>query len=339
MDRLTKVFRGIVVLLLICTWLILPNDARAADIKMAFGDIPAMDTIPDQAAIVRLQQKGIPVKPFYFKSDQLSNQALISGQVEIASGTPYGIIQRMNKEKKMELRFFFQRLINQYIPVVKKSKFKSWKDMNGQEMAIHARASGTEALARMAEKIYGIKFSQLKYVPGTEVRCNAMLQGNIDASIIGIFSMNMLMEKQPGQWLVLPLDATGTDDAMYTRMDWLEKNQAVVRTIIKEFLQMYRRVNADPLYALELRKQYNLIPDLPKEIEVQIPVYYKTAAQKQLNPSNGGGEKEAKFDLEFFHVAGQFEGPLENLKVEDYWYLKPLKDVLAEIGEVKIEYH
>ena len=337
--RLTKVFRETIVLLLICACLISPDDVRAKDINIAFGDIPAMDTIADQAAILRLQQKGIPIKPHYFKSDQLSNQALISGQVEIGSGTPYGIIQRMNREKKMEVRFFFQRFVLQYMPMVRKSKYKSWKDLNGQEMFVHARASGTEAQARMAEKVYGIKFSQLKYVPGTEVRGNAMLQGTIDASVVGIFTANMLMEKQPDQWHILPLEGiTGTDDALYARKDWIEKNQDAVRAIIKEFLLMYRRLTADPSYPEELRKQYNLIPDLPKEIVAQIPAYYKVAAQRQLYPLNGGGEKAVQVDMGFYHVAGQLEGALENLKGEDYWYLKPLKDVLNEIGEIKIEH-
>ena len=337
-SRLTKSFWGGVVLSLICAWLISAPGAQAKDINIAFGDVPAMDTVPDQAAIVRLQQNGIPIKSHYFKSDQMPPQALISGEVEIGSGCPYGVIQRMNKEKKMEIRFFFQRFVLQYMPVVRKSKFKSWKDLNGQEFAVHARASGTEAQAKMAEKIYGIKFSQIKYVPGTEVRGNAMLQGTIDASIVGVFTANMLMEKQPDQWIILPLEGvTGTDDALYARKDWLEQNQEAVRSIIKEFLQMYRRVTADPSYAIELRKQYNQVPDLPSEIVAQMPAYYKTAAQRQLYPLNGGGLNAAKVDLEFYHEAGQLEGAVESLKVEDFWYLKPLTDVLKEIGEIKME--
>jgi ABC-type nitrate/sulfonate/bicarbonate transport system substrate-binding protein len=337
-DLSVKVLAGMVVLSLICAWLISPAGVRAAEIKMAFGDLPSMDTIADQAAIVRLQQRGIPIKPIYFKSDQLANQAVIGGECEIGSGTPYGIIQRMNKEKKIELRFVYQRMINQYMPLVRKSKYKTWKDLNGQEMVVHARASGTEAQAKMAEKIYGVKFSQLKYVPGTEVRGNAMLQGTIDASIVGIFTANMLMERQPGQWIILPLEGVaGTDDAVYTRMDWLAKNEEIVRMFIRESLLVNRRLNADYTYAEELRNQYKLLPDLPKEIEAQIPIYYKIAAQRELYPLNGG-INAAKTDLEFYHVAGQLEGSLEDLKVEDFWHLKSLKDVLQEIGEIKVEH-
>ena len=327
---------------LFCAILVFSGTTEAKNwpkVNMAFGDIPAMDTIAIQAAVIRLNQRGIPVKSNYFKSDQLSNQAVVSKQVDLGSGTPYGIIQKLNQTGKGKLRCFFQRQVLQYMPVVRKSKYKSWKDLDGQEMVVHARASGTEAQAKTGAKQYGIKFSKIKYVPGTEVRGNAMLRGTIDASVIGIFTTNMLMEKQPGQWMVLPLEGvSATDDALYGRMDWLVENDAVVKEIIKEILLMYRRIQADPSYANELRNQYNLMPDLPPEIVKRIPSYYKIASDRGLYSVNGGGVSAAKTDLEFFRIAGQLKGEAKDIKVEDFWYLKPLNDVLDEIGRIKIEY-
>jgi NitT/TauT family transport system substrate-binding protein len=332
----------VVVCLFMCALFVDTGPVKAEKwptVRMAFGDIPAMDTIALQAAVKRLNERGVPIKSNYFKSDQLSNQAVVSKQVDLGSGTPYGIIQKMNQTGKGKLRCFFQRQVLQYMPVVRKSKYKSWKDLDGQEIVVHARASGTEAQAKTGAKQYGIKFSKIKYVPGTEVRGNAMLKGTIDASVIGIFTTNMLMEKQPGQWLVLPLEGvSATDDALYGRMEWLVENEAVVKEIIKEILLMYRRIQADPSYANELRDQYKLMPDLPPEIVKQIPSYYKISAERGLYSVNGGGMQAAKTDLEFFHIAGQLKGEVKDLKVEDFWYLKPLNDVLDEIGRIKIEY-
>jgi len=341
--RSVKYVSFVVLVGLFCSLFVLPRAVDAKEwpsVSIVFSDIPAMDTIPIQAAVLKLRERGIPVKSHYFKSDQLANQAVVGGQVDLGSGTPYGIIQRLNKqEKKTEIRFFLQRSILEYVPVVRKSRYKSWKDLDGKEIVVHSRASGTEAQARMAEKLYGIKFSKVKYVPGTEVRGNAMMQGKMDASIIGLFTTNMLMERQPGEWLVLPLrGVSATDDALYGRKDWLEKNQAVVREIIKEILNMYRRCMADASYAGELFKQYSLMPDLPPEIVKQIPTYWKTVALRGLRSVNGGGEAAAKTDLNFFHIAGQLKGRVEDLKVEDFWYLKPLNDVLDEIGRVNIDY-
>ena len=41
---------------------------------------------------------------------------------------------------------------------------------------------------------------------------------------------------------------------------------------------------------------------------------------------------------QFFQIAGQLKGEAKDLKVEDFWYLKPLNDVLDEIGRINIEY-
>ena len=40
-------------------------------------------------------------------------------------------------------------------------------------------------------------------------------------------------------------------------------------------------------------------------------------------------ESAAKNDLEFFRLSGALKG--ENLKVEDFWHLAPLKAALANI--------
>ena len=147
------------------------------------------------------------------------------------------------------------------------------------------------------------------------------------------------MEKQPGQWIVLPLEGvSATDDALYGRMEWLVENEAVVKEIIKEILLMYRRIQADPSYANELRDQYQLMPDLPAEIVKRIPSYYKISSERGLYSVNGGGIQAAKTDLEFFQIAGQLKGEAKDLKVEDFWYRKPWNDVLDEIGRINIEY-
>lgn len=339
--RVGKILRvvGVVTFLItLLAFIVTAEEARWPKVRIALSDIPAMDTIPIQAAWARLIEMGVPIELHYFKTDELANQAVVSGQCDIGSGTPYGIIQRLNKQG-VQIRFFFQRSKLEYVPVVRKSKYQSWQDLDGHEIAVHARASGTEAQAKMAEQIYGIKFSRITYIPGTEVRAVAMLQGTLDASFLGLFSAQQLMEQAPGEFMILPLEGcAATDDALFARLDWLQENEEVVCLIIKEILKMYRRVMADPTYVLELRDQYNLVPDLPPEIEAQIPKYYPTIARLGLRSVNGGGREAAEFDLQFYHTAGQLEGPIENLKVEDFWYLAPLNKVLDEIGRINITY-
>jgi hypothetical protein len=46
-------------------------------------------------------------------------------------------------------------------------------------------------------------------------------------------------------------------------------------------------------------------------------------------PSDGGGERAAKNDLEFFHLSGALKSA--TAKVEDFWTLAPLKAALARL--------
>jgi NitT/TauT family transport system substrate-binding protein len=296
-----------------------------------------MDTFPIQAVWERLKEMGVPLEIVYFKTDELANQAVVSGQIEIGSGTPYGIIQRMNETGKATIRFFFQRSTLEYVPVVRTSKYQSWEDLDGHEIAVHARASGTEAQAKLAEELFGIKFSRITYVPGQEVRAVAMRQGTMDASFLGLFTMKQLLVDRPGEFMVLPYgESGGSDDGLFARLDWLQENEELVKLIIKETLRVYRRSIADPTYAEELREHYNLCPDLPPEITVQIPDYYDSLAKLGLRSVNGGGLAAAEADLEFYSIGGQLTG--EDLKVEDFWYLDPLNEVLDEVGRISIHY-
>jgi TRAP-type uncharacterized transport system substrate-binding protein len=63
-----------------------------------------------------------------------------------------------------------------------KEAYKSWKDLDGQEIAVHARGSGTEAIVNLVAKQQGIKFKNISYVPGSQVRALGLLKGNIKAN-------------------------------------------------------------------------------------------------------------------------------------------------------------
>ena len=47
-------------------------------------------------------------------------------------------------------------------------------------------------------------------------------------------------------------------------------------------------------------------------------------------PRDGGGERAAKNDLEFFRLAGQIRG--EAPKVEAFWSFGPLQAALGRLG-------
>ena len=67
------------------------------------------------------------------------------------------------------------------------------------------------------------------------------------------------------------------------------------------------------------------IGQLPKEVLDGLDGFYKDAVEGGLYDANGGGMKAAKADMEWYSAAGQLTGKLEDLKVEDFWYMAPLE--------------
>jgi NitT/TauT family transport system substrate-binding protein len=65
-------------------------------------------------------------------------------------------------------------------------------------------------------------------------------------------------------------------------------------------------------------------------MEPEILPFFQDAVKSGIFPNDGGGERAAKNDLEFYSLSGALKG--ENLKVEDFWYLAPLKAALAKVG-------
>lgn len=308
----------------------LPGTADAAGkARVAFGDIASVETLHLQAAFARAREKGVDLEVTYLKSEDIASQAVVGGQADIGVGAPYALIQKV----KAPIRMFVQLSTLRFYPIVNAEFFKTWKDLDGQEVAVHARGSGTEAIMRLMEQREGIKFSNVSYVPGAEVRAGALLQGTVKASIVDAPNRRMLEEKAPGKFVVLPLAGiNATDEALFANTDFLAREPAAVETLLTEIVQTWREVAANPERIVELRKQYKLLPDLPAEMEGTVLPYFKELAAAGALPLNGGGAQAVKDDFAFFTIAGQLKGDAASLKPEDFWATGPLDAVLAKIG-------
>jgi sulfonate transport system substrate-binding protein len=307
----------------------LTSDTRGqgrTKIRYALGDVISIDELPLLIAVEQAKARGVDVEVIAFKSEEVATQAVINGQADIGQGTPYAAIQKVN----VPIRFFYQLSALQFFPVVNKESYKSWKDLDGQEIAVQGRGSGTEAIMILAAKEHGIKYKNVSYVPGSQVRALALLKGNIKATILDAPNKNMVMKDAPDKFIILPLgNLKASDESLFATREFLDKNQAGVRIFLEELVKVNRAINANPKWVLEERKKLGLLKDLPAKMEDEILPFYQEAVQNGVFPNDGGGEAAAKNDLEFYGLSGAIKG--ENLKVDDFWYLAPLKAALANI--------
>jgi NitT/TauT family transport system substrate-binding protein len=296
-------------------------------IRYALGDVVGIDDLPLLIAAERSKARGVEVEITAFKSEEIATQAVINGQADVGQGTPYAALQKVN----VPIRFFYQLSTLQFFPVVSKEQYKTWKDLDGQEIAVQGRGSGTEAIMVLAAKQHGIKYKSISYVPGSQVRGLALLKGNIKASILDGPNTKFVMKEAPDKFLVLPLgELKASDEALFATTAFLEKNQAAVSVLLEELLKAARAINASPSFAVEERKRLGLLKDLPEKLEAEVLPYYQEGVQGGIFPADGGAARAAVNDLEFFTLAGQIKG--DGVKAEDFWNFVPLKAALSKVG-------
>ena len=285
-------------------------------IRIAFGDIASVESLNLLIAIERTKERGVPVEITFFNSEDVAAQAVVSGQADIGVGAPYAFIQYSDAP----IRMFFRMSTLLFFPVVNSEVYDDWEDLDGQEVAVHSRGSGTEALMRLMEDIHGIEYSNISYIPGAEVRAGALLQGTINASIVDSAAWRLLEAEGGGKFKRLPLEGVNaTDEALYAMADFLDSREDDVVVLVEELLRTWKEIAGNPDVVAELREQYDLLADLPAEVETDVVQYYSEAVEGGVFPLDGGSPEDATDDFAFLAAAGALEGEPGSLAPKDFW--------------------
>ena len=297
-------------------------------VRVALGDVLSTETLSMIIALERAKEKGVDFQVTHFAKEDLAIQAVINGQADLGVGTPYAVVQK----SKAPLRILFQGTRLVFFPVADK-KYKTWKDMNGQPITFHARATGTEAIGNIIAKREGIQFGERSYVPGSENRVIGMMKGQINATIVDLANKNLLMEKAGDRFHILPgVSQPASDETLFGNIEWIQKNEKQVDIIVTEFLRLWVEMAKTPEIVEQERAKRKLMADQPKEILEKITAFYTVATKEGVYSPLGGNAEVAKADFEFYTEAGQMQGPAADLKVEDFWYLAPLEKARKAVG-------
>lgn len=291
--------------------------ALAADpLRVGMGDIASVESLNLLIAMERAKERGVDMEMTFFNSEDVAVQAVLSGETDIGVGAPYAFMAN----SKAPIRMFYRMSTLLFFPVVNAEAYTGWKDLDGEEITVHSRGSGTEALMRLMEKVHGIEYSNVSYVPGSEVRAGVMLQGTIKASIVDAANFRLLQEKGDGKFAKLPLDGVNaTDEALYARADVLEARADDLQIFVEELLRTWKDIAENPAIVGELRVKYNLLPDLPDDVIAEAVPYYTEAVENGIYPLNGGQASDAADDIAFLSAAGQVEGDPADVNAADYW--------------------
>jgi NitT/TauT family transport system substrate-binding protein len=297
-------------------------------IRVGLGDIEGVESAALLIALERTRKRGTEVELIELADEDLANQAVVGGKADVGLGAPYGVIEGSGAPLRIVCQL--QRL--RFYPVVDKAAYPDWQSLDGETFTVHSRGSTTEAYAHIIEEEEGIKFGKISYVPGAEVRAQALLRGNIKAAMLDIPNKNFVTSEEPGKFQVLEAPESGaSDEVLFGNTEWMEQNSESVQVLLEELLTTYRSIVEDPQFVQKERERLGLLEDLPPELDKELVPYYEQAAEEGLFPDDCGGEAAAKEDFEFYSSAGQLKGDPAELKVEDFWSLDQLNTAVKSV--------
>ena len=307
------------------------STAMADDvITFAEADTITCESLVNLIAFERAKDRGVKAEAISLQSDDLVFQAVLNGQVEIGVGSAYAAIQTLGADSPV--RNFYQLKKLGFLCVVNKNKIKSWQDLDGQPITIHARGSGTEAISYYMQALHGIEFSEMSFVPGSEVRGVALRKGTIDATFLDITNTRLVLAEDPEKFGILPLgDVDGSDSLLFARSDFLSDRAGDMQILLEELMRSAREINADPTLPARLREEMGLLPDLPQELVDEITPYYETAVKQGMFAEDGGGLPAALGDFEFLIASGGLKGPASSLNPENFWNFELLDKAKAAL--------
>jgi len=300
--------------------------AHADKIRIALAETPSDELAAFFVALDRAKANGLDYEWTAFSDEELAIQAVLSGQMDIGFGTPYAAMQR----SKAPLRIIFQLSKLKFFPVTTK-KYGKLEDLNGEPILLHSRGGGTDSIANVIEDRMGIKFGKRSYVPGSSNRVVALISGQANATIIDLSNKNKIERQHSDKFNVLPMfEVEASDEALFANLDWIKSNEKDVQIFVDALASTWADMNEDPTIISKETDPEGPIGQLPKEILDELDNFYTEAAAGGLYDPAGGGRKAAAADMEWYSKAGQLEGDVSTLNIEDFWYMAPLDAVTSK---------
>lgn len=298
--------------------------AHADKIRIALAETPSDELAAFFVALDRAKAMGLDYEWTAFSDEELAIQAILSGQMDIGFGTPYSAMQRV----KAPIRIIFQLSKLKFFPVSSK-KYSKLEDLDGEPIMLHSRGGGTDSIANVIEDRVGIKFGTRSYVPGSSNRIVALIAGQTDATIVDLSNKNKLVKQEGDKFNVLPMfEVDASDEALFANLDWIKSNAKDVDIFVKALVSVYQDMHKDPTIIRRETDPDGPIGQLPKEVLDELDGFYTDAVEGGLYDPNGGGEVAARADMDWYSKAGQLTGDPADLKIEDFWYMEPLKRAL-----------
>jgi NitT/TauT family transport system substrate-binding protein len=307
--------------------LIIGGEAQAQKkVRFAYPSSADMGDVPSLLAWEQLKKQGIEVVPTFFPRTDLAVQAVVAGEADI--GTAAGIAVVKAVESGMNLRIIGEQVRNEW-QLVTPVSFKDPKQLDGKRVGYHAPITVTEALVKWMAQNYKITPNWM-IIPGSDVRAEALMRGQLDATPAEIVDVLNILSAKPGQFHVLISYAKIFPQLIgsmyFSRTDYLQKESATVDSVVEAVLRAYRNAEERPAGVKE--NALRLLPETKPELIDAIAGTYK---ELRIWDINGGASKDrGDASIKFFEEAGLMKKGA--VTFQQSFDTGPLDRVIKKIG-------
>jgi NitT/TauT family transport system substrate-binding protein len=297
-----KLTRGLLAVSLILTLGFLYSGEVQAQKKLRFAYPSSADMgdIPSLLAWEQLKKQGIEVVPTFFPRTDLAVQAVVAGEADLGSAAGIAVVKAV--ESGMNVRVIGEQVRNEW-QLVAPVSFKDPKQLDGKRVGYHAPITVTEALVKWMAQHYKITPNWL-IIPGSDVRAEALMRGQLDATPAEIVDVLNILNAKPGQFHVLISYAKIFPQLIgsmyFSRADYLQKEASTVDSVIEAILRAHRNAEERPASVRE--NALRLLPETKPELIDAIAASYKDLRIWDIN--GGAGKERVEASIKFFEDAG-----------------------------------
>ena len=322
-----KIVIMFVILMLAIGTTSLPQAADPIKIVTAHSSSRDFGDMTELLAWEAIKSKGYDVEFKSTATPELATQALINGDAQfaaISSGTGMRAVQAGAKIKMVA-----EHKANEWA-LVTIASITDPKQLPGKRLAVHSLGAISAGMVNSTLNKAGVKVDFMT-IAGSDIRAQAMLSGQIDATPLEIKDVLNVQAKAPGRFHILVNysqempELNGT--CYWVSDDFLTKNPQWVQDLIQARLEINRKAKDDPKWLMGEGKR--LFPQLDAAlVEAAVEAYLKAGIW---NVNGHLTPESADFSLKFYSKAGTITD--KNLKPELYYNFGPLNAVLKKIGE------
>ena len=269
-------------------------------VRFAYPSSADMGDVPSLLAWEQLKKQGIEVVPTFFPRTDLAVQAVVAGEADIGSAAGIAVVKAV--ESGMNVRVIGEQVRNEW-QLVAPVSFKDPKQLDGKRVGYHAPITVTEALVKWMTQHYKITPNWL-IIPGSDVRAEALMRGQLDATPAEIVDVLNILNAKPGQFHVLISYAKIFPQLIgsmyFSRADYLQKEASTVDSVIEAILRAHRNAEERPASVRE--NALRLLPETKPELIDAIAASYKDLRIWDIN--GGAGKERGEASIKFFEDAG-----------------------------------